>query len=96
MKPILAQPGALPARRSYSPKPEQVGNIPALGPALRQTEPPRPARAQPELARHAIALEHGSFLLKVSDDDERSLARSVVDDDGSQECIPSYHGRTTT
>jgi hypothetical protein len=44
----------------------------------------------------AIELEHGSLLLLVSDDDERSLPRSVVDDDGSQECILSCHGRTTT
>jgi hypothetical protein len=44
----------------------------------------------------AFELEHGSFLLLVSDADKRSLPRSVVDDDGSQECIPSCHGRTTT
>jgi hypothetical protein len=30
-----------------------------------------------------------SFLFVVSDEDERSLPRSVVDDDGIQECIPS-------
>jgi hypothetical protein len=41
-------------------------------------------------------VKHGSFLFLVSDEDERSLPRSIVDDGGSQECIPSCHGRTTT
>jgi hypothetical protein len=42
-----------------------------------------------------FVLKHGSFLFLVSDEDE-SDPRSVVDDNASQDCIPSCHGRTAT
>jgi hypothetical protein len=44
----------------------------------------------------AVSCNMDRFCLKVRDDDERSLPRSVVDDDGGQEYILSCHGRTTT
>jgi hypothetical protein len=49
-----------------------------------------------DASMEGCVVQHGSLLFLVSDEDERSLTRSVVDDDGSQECIPSRHGRTTT
>jgi hypothetical protein len=54
---------------------------------------PQPRKVAGRLGKFVV--KQGSFLFQLAMR-MRSLPRSVVDDDGSQECIPSCHGRTTT